>query len=188
MTTVPTDDAFRVPAGINSPYVVYSTGFETHDEGCRVCGDPAEPPPRVQPLHCSRAHKKLANRVRSGKRQQHQGFTGQPGTCGYCGAELEPGPAKRATLCAKPECHATYRTRGFGVFRKRVEWPQPLPWLAKQIKRPPDDPQLPQLALALASKRVLAVYVRADGTVGEVGRPKQPRVHVPPRFEEGARP
>lgn len=174
MTTIhppPSDlGTFRVPAGIDSKYVVYSTGFETHEGGCRLCGGPAEPV-WFERRYCNRHHKKYAAKVRAGKRPRPPGWTGEPGTCGHCGAELDPPELmKKAPIC--DGCRPAYRRRGFQTFKRRVDWPQPLTWFGPKVKRPPDDPQLPQLALALAAKGLLVVYVRADGTVGEVGRPK----------------
>ena len=53
-----------------------------------------------------------------------------------------------------------------------MKWPHDLAWLAGKIGLPPDDPRLATVALQLADAHKLVVYVRRDGTVGEVGREK----------------
>lgn len=101
-----------------------------------------------------------------------------PGVCGHCGAEYTE---RRRSFCSI-RCSQTWnRARPFQQFRSRVDWPQELPWLAKYLtkatgrKIAPDDPRLERLALALAEKKQLVVYVNREGKVGAVGKPKQPK-------------
>ncbi|HEX2434932.1 MAG TPA: hypothetical protein VHI55_13375 [Gaiellaceae bacterium] len=45
--------------------------------------------------------------------------------------------------------------------------------MAGKLGVPADDPRLPELALKLAAAGKLYVYIRRDGTVAEVGRPRE---------------
>jgi hypothetical protein len=168
------DTALFVVPMLDSPNVVYSTGYQTHETGCRVCGGtPAatnDPTPRI---YCSRKHQRQANKWRRRDPGWTPRFTGEA-VCPYCGETFGP-PERRRVVCLSPACRRTYRSRGFHVFARRVKQPHPLAWLGPKIARASDDELLPRYAVGLALKGKLVVYVRADGTVGEVGRPRTVR-------------
>ena len=139
-------------------------------EGCPACGCPTT---EVTQLHCCSKHRKRANRIR---REGGRLLEVEPGTCRVCGTAYEPSPPQR--LACSDRCRRELQKRktrayAFGYFRARTKWPHPLPWLAAKLGIPENDPRLPQLALKLGEAGHLVVFVRRDGIVGEVGRPKQ---------------
>jgi len=138
--------------------------------GCRYCGNPnLETGPA--PHYCSLAHRKDAYRAR----RAGTPLAAEPGRC-WCGAELPEPPV--LAFCSR-RCREAWqvarRYRAFQAFQALVKWPHELGWLGPKLGLPPDDPRLPEIALKLAGAGRLVVYVRRDGTVGEVGRPKPPR-------------
>ncbi len=144
---------------------------EPKRDGCRTCGKPLQP--RGEQRHCSSACSKAAYK----RRKAGEPLTYEPGVCGNCGANFVERP--RAYCSARCRQSWQRQTRAFEHFRSLVEWPLELPWLAKYVtkktKRPVarDNPLLPKLALALAERGELVVYVGKDGTVASVGKPKQ---------------
>jgi hypothetical protein len=154
--------------------IVYSTAYLPGPPGCAVCGEPTAPFTDEQ-RYCSRSHKTIANRIRSGRKEGVLPVDPPKGTCHYCGATLPPpSPFERRRTCARLSCRKAYGGKhGFRVFCRLVKRPHPLSWLGPKLNLAPDDPRLPQLALLLAEKGKLGVYVRADGTIGEVGRLKE---------------
>ena len=152
--------------------VVYSTAFEAPEDGCAVCGEPVVSAVVDERLYCCRSHQKQASQIRNGKLAGELPADPPAGTCHRCGGVVEQPEPPASRTCGRPSCRAAYRQRGFGRFRRLVKWPHPLPWLGPKLGLAVDDPRLPELALALAEKGKLGVYVRADGTVGEVGRLK----------------
>jgi hypothetical protein len=159
---------------VESKTVIFSRAFNRGGPGCVVCGAPAQQRLDVRHACCSR-HKHHAGKVRQQIRRgeaKRALFEG-PDVCRYCGAAAPPS-LRGAALCSA-KCWRTFERRGFWKFKKAVKWPQPLPWLGKRIGLPGDDPRLGEIALTLANAGQLVVYVRGDGTVGEVGRPKHDR-------------
>jgi len=67
------------------------------------------------------------------------------------------------------------RNRAYGKFRRATKWPHDLAWLAGKLGLEADDPRLSEIALKLAEKGELVVYITKQGTVGDVGRPKERR-------------
>jgi hypothetical protein len=136
---------------------------------CRHCGGPVEAMQAAR-WYCSPRHKKRANRRRK------RGLPGspRPGEC-YCGKTFEPFVERPRSFCSR-SCREAYRLahadspRPWEQFRRAVKWPHDLTWLAPKLGIAEDDPRLPQFAVKLALAGKLAVYIRADGTVGEVGR------------------
>jgi hypothetical protein len=95
-----------------------------------------------------------------------------PDVCRACGKATPP-RRRIPRLCGRVECRDAYGTRGWQVFQSRVRRPHSLAWLGRKLGLTDDDTRLPEIALALARKGNLVVYVRADGTVGEVGLPRE---------------
>jgi hypothetical protein len=133
--------------------------------GCRACGAPVAP--LVVKAYCCKAHKKRASKLR----RDGVVLAAIPGVCPVCAAPFEPSSSLAAFCsrrCAQSWHHATHP---WLAFTSMVERPRPLRWLAAQLGLEPDDPRLPDAALKLAAAGRLCVYVRRDGTVGEVGLP-----------------
>ncbi len=149
--------------------VVYSTGYEQHATGCVICGEPVTAVSDER-LYCCRSHRTRANRIRNGKLPGELLVDPPARTCRLCGVDVPQPQPRTSRLCGRSSCTSAYRRRGFGRFRRLVKWPQPLSWLGPKLGLAPDDPRLAELAIALAQKGKLGVYIRADGTVGEVGR------------------
>lgn len=152
--------------------LVYSCSYPegSREEGvCRICGR-AGSLTETPRLYCCRKHQRRAKNARRHPGYQGPKFSGE-GVCLHCGKTFRPSPRFRPT-CGDPACWEAMGDRGFWRFRQAVKWPHPLSWLAAKLKLDPDDPRLPEVARALAAKGLLVVYIRADGTVGEVGRPK----------------
>lgn len=163
---------FSVPEGVEHELVVYARAFGSVPGRCCVCGgDPIELPAATTALYCSKAHRRIAYKIRRGVLEGALGDT--PGRCRVCDAALDVG-RRVSPLCAARACRKTYRRRGFGHFRRVVKWPHDLDWLAAKVGLQAGDPRLPEIAFKLALAGKVGVYVRVDGTVGEVGRPKPP--------------
>jgi hypothetical protein len=154
---------------IDSENVIYSW---SHGKGggCLVCGREVSIVFDVRHA-CSRSHKNAAGHIRAGKYGGRRLVEG-PDVCRVCGKAT---PAQRRTprLCGRVECREAYAMRGWQAFRGCVRAPHPLGWLGPKLGLAKDDPRLAEIALALALKGRLVVYVRADGSVGEVGRPRE---------------
>jgi hypothetical protein len=131
---------------------------------CRHCGGPVEAMQEPR-LYCCRRHKKHANSRR------RKGLPGppRPGEC-YCGKTFDPLPERPRSFCSRSCREAYYVPRAWEEFCRAVKRPHDLTWLGGKLNLEADDPRLPTIALAMAEAGKLAVYVRMDGTVGEVGR------------------
>jgi predicted nucleic acid-binding Zn ribbon protein len=144
--------------------------------GCLACG--GLPAAAERKLYCSSDCKDLAYRIRRAQRlgEEPPGELREAanGVCRVCGAGFDP-PATRPRFCSS-RCRIRWEKRkqrayAFGHFASLVELPHDLAWLARKLSLRADDPRLPDLALKLAEAGKLVVYVRRDGTVGEIGRP-----------------
>jgi len=144
----------------SGPNVIRPRQPRSHEHGCPGCGGPTR---ETTKKFCSRRCKQKGKRAR--RRGRVLEFV--PGRCAHCGAQFAPRTVR--PLCER--CRR--RPRGFEVFRRRVKWPHDLAWLAGKLELPPGDPRLPEVALKLAEAGELVVYLRANGKVGEVGRPKE---------------
>jgi len=149
-------------------YVFRSEPSPRRAGACRQCGKPVEVVQEPR-LYCCPAHKKRAPRRRK------RGLPdARPGEC-YCGKTFDPGSERPRSFCST-SCRDAYRRahgdgpRPWAQFCKAVKWPHDLTWLARKLNLDADDPRLPTIALRMAEAGKLAVYVRMDGTVGEVGR------------------
>jgi hypothetical protein len=121
---------------------------------------------------CSRKHHRYAQQIRRGKKWPGRRLREGPDICRFCG---EATPPRRRTLrfCGRPACFEIVTSQGWRAFAAAVKQPHPLAWLGGKLGLSDDDARLPEIALKLANAGKLVVYVRADGTVGEVGLPRE---------------
>jgi len=148
--------------------------------GCRNCGLP-ELPARTERVYCSpecaKKAWKIRNAIRQGRTPLDELREVERGTCPVCSAAVDTTPVNGRGFCSRT-CKRRWNRRkdrryAFGHFKSLVKWPHDLAWLAGKLGLAADDPRLPDLALRLAEAGKLVVYVRRDGTVGEVGKPKE---------------
>jgi hypothetical protein len=137
---------------------------------------PAEARPRSATAG-STAPRPASRRPRPHARQESPYPEPERGICAVCGTAFDRSPSEGRSLCSElcaKRLHRRDRRRfAFGHFSSRVKWPHDLAWLAGKLGVPADDPRLPELALKLAAAGKLYVYIRRDGTVAEVGRPRE---------------
>jgi hypothetical protein len=152
--------------------VLDSRMWQYHETGCPGCGGPTQ---EFRKRFCSPRCKTKAKRARRRNPEHREGNL--PDRCAHC---LQPiKPRIQRSLC--PRCRK--RRAPYQVFRGRVKWPHDLAWLARKLGLPADDLRLPDIALRLAEAGELVVYIRVDGTVGEVGRPRPSASKGIPRYK-----
>ncbi len=103
----------------------------------------------------------------------------EEGACCICGepTRLAEGHQHLRAICDSPECSAAMKSlrqeRGFHAFVRRVKKPHDLDWLARKLEIAADDPSLGARAFVMARRGQLVIFIRRDGTVGEVGWPRR---------------
>ncbi len=150
--------------------VVDARRHQPKPSGCVNCGEPIDDDAPTPKKHCSKSHKKEANK----RRRAGVAVVYEPGIC-PCGARFDaPAEPSSRRFCSRRCRQSWYSARPFRVFKSLVRRPRDLAWLAGKLGGTiaGDDPRLAQIALKLAEAGKLVVYVNRAGEVAEVGRPK----------------